>query len=61
MEINKKSSYKSISINLKNDLNKVANPDGTTDGGAAASMAATSNIASQQQEIKMSKNEADLN
>ena len=60
MEINKKSSYKSISIMLKNDPNKIANgPDGQNTAGAAS--LASSSISSQQQEIKMSKNETDLN
>ena len=55
MEINKKSSYKSISIMLKNDLMKLQQaPNGE------ASYSIPPQI-STQQEIKMSKNETDLN
>lgn len=75
MEINKKSSYKNINIVLKNDPNKIQGQQGAgapSAAGAGGQGGQTTIIASgpaqsggsafsSQQEIKMSKNESDLN
>lgn len=74
LEINKKSSYKNINIVLKNDPNKL---QGTGQGAAGSGVGgglggqttvisgpaqgSSSSTFSSQQEIKMSKNESDLN